>query len=97
MAPWVISDAGQAGLYPFKKNTADNRVVNRTHSSFRHSDYFYAGNYQNGWLPFLKGETPQDPVNPTPAPLNWRFYLTMLIVVISIIGLIALANGWIHL
>ncbi|MCE3224292.1 MAG: hypothetical protein K0S58_2472 [Nitrospira sp.] len=97
MAPWVISDAGQAGLYPFKKNTVDNRAINRTHSSFRHSDYFYEGNYQNGWLPFLQGGNAQDPVNPMPAPHNWRFYLTMLIVVISIIGLIAVTNGWIHL
>lgn len=92
MAPWVIRDAGQSGLVGFKK-TANGRVINRTHQSFRHSDYFYYGNYISGWFPFLQGNDPEDPINPKVPPPNWRFRLTLLLAAVALMGLTAWGIG----
>lgn len=86
-----MHDVGMSGLKGFVDH-AGGRVLNRTHDRFRHSDYFYEGNYRTAWIPFLLGENPAEPINLKPPATNRRFRRN---VVIAILVLLAVAIVWI--
>ena len=80
VAELVLSDAGPSGLKGFTR-TAGGRVVNRDHARFGHSDYFYQQNYTDNWIPFLLGDNPAPLVNLGPTGVNWKFWLTVTLLV----------------
>jgi hypothetical protein len=84
---YVVKNAGRSGVKGFQ-DLAEGRVLQREHSEFRHSDYFYDRNYRKNWIPFLQGETPP-PLLPTDRrPPNWRFRIPALLVsLVVMIGL----------
>jgi hypothetical protein len=82
IAEWVVQDAGQSGLEGFKDN-AGGRVVQREHAAFRHSDYFYLKNYQDNWVPFLRGETPPAQLVLSRGGANWRFRLSLSMLLLA--------------
>ena len=83
---WIVNDAGPSGSEGFS-DLADGKVIQSKHPEFRHSDYFFRGNYENSWLPFLCGEThvvlPEKEASPSPP--NWRFRFTMAVLSIALI------------
>lgn len=86
---WVVEDAGQSGLRGFQ-DEATGRVVQRLHSEFRHSDYFYTLNYRNNWIPFLLGTDPPENAPLLPRPHNWKFIITLAVLAVVIIATIYL-------
>jgi hypothetical protein len=58
IAAMCISDFGASGARAFL--TRHRRVFQRRRPLFRHSDCFYALNYQKNWIPFLQGAEPSD-------------------------------------
>jgi hypothetical protein len=83
---WFVADADSSVSSGFKDD-AGGRVLNRCHPEFRHSDFFYALNYQNVWIPFLKGNDPPPDVKMDRRPVNWKFRIVLLAVLI-LIGLL---------
>ena len=65
-------DAGPSGASGFT-DEAGGRVLQRCRPQFTHSDYFYRLNYQNTWIPFLKGEAPKQGAGVGIRPRNWKF------------------------
>ena len=51
---WAVADAEESGVTGFL-DSADGAVVQRQHSDWGHSDFFYDYNYRNNWIPFLRG------------------------------------------
>lgn len=84
---WFIKDAGQSGLLGFSDD-ADGRVLQRGHTWFRHSDYFYTGNYRKRWLRFLLGTDPPELTTEDQPAINWRFRLLQASAVTAIIAVI---------
>jgi hypothetical protein len=85
---WLASDAGQSGLRGFN-DTPDGRVVQREHPEFGHSDYFYSKNFRERWIPFLRGEDPNErPAVPKPRP-NWRARATAAVLLVTAIAVAA--------
>ncbi|HYK03900.1 MAG TPA: hypothetical protein VE974_19255 [Thermoanaerobaculia bacterium] len=82
LAVWVIKDAGQSGVHGFD-DEAGGRLIQRGHSWFRHSDYFYAGNYRKRWIPFLQGADPAEHQKEHASQPNWRNRAVQLIVVLA--------------
>jgi hypothetical protein len=73
VAETVIEDAGSSGYRGFD-DSADPRLIQRRHAHWRHSDYFYALNYDRNWIPFLAGVHDPDTGDvPAPRRTNWRF------------------------
>lgn len=84
---WVVSDAGQSGRKGFT-DLADGGVSEVDHPEFRHGDYFFLGNYEKSWIPFLRGE-PQKRIAPVAStPVNWRYRFTSFFVLMAVIGLV---------
>ncbi len=87
---WVVEDAGPSGLSGFD-DEANGAVVQRCHPKFKHSDYFYRLNYQDNWIPFLKGTDPSALPDEGRRLRNWRFtiskLLCCLVCVLVIVGL----------
>ncbi len=54
-AGWFMEDAGASGVTGFID--PPDSVVQRFNPDWRHSDYFYQGNYESTWIPFLTGES----------------------------------------
>jgi hypothetical protein len=80
---WLVEDGGQSGYCGFT-DTAEGRVVQIKHEKFRHSDYFFNTNYRNSWIPFLRGEAQQD-IALTTEPINWRFWIVCLALLLALI------------
>lgn len=85
LAAWVIREAGPSGAIGFE-DKPKGQVVERRHSQFSHSDFFYRLNFQKNWVPFLKGGDPQESMLTQERPTNWKFLivkasLTILLVV----------------
>lgn len=73
VAETVIEDAGSSGYRGFD-DSADARLIQRRHEHWRHSDYFYALNYDRNWIPFLAGvHDPDTGDTPAQRRTNWRF------------------------
>ena len=90
IAECVIDAAGSSGYRGFE-DTAGERVVERQHKAWRHSDYFYPLNYDRNWIPFILGSMGPEPLQQDRLRKpNWRFRVTMAI----LIGLL-LAAGYI--
>lgn len=81
----ILHDAGVSGVEGFSKN-AGGRVINRSHEAFRHSDYFYEGNYRGAWIPFLLGQQPKDPTNPERPARNPAFWRNVVIIVLLLLA-----------
>ena len=90
-AEWVVNDSGPSGAKGFD-DTAGGRVVVRFHPDFRHSDFFYSLNYEQSWIPFLKGSDPSTNVPLPDRSINWKFWT---IVVSALVAL--LLASWIVL
>lgn len=85
-SPFFIQDAGPSGVYGFNQN--DNiHLYQRFISKFGHSDYLHVLNFSENWIPFLKGGyTPKD--RPTlNEEVNWRYWLTRIILLLLLTGL----------
>ena len=81
---WVVSDAGQSGRYGFFPATC---LTQQWYPSFRHGDYFYDLNYEQNWLPFLKGENVgKSPIEEATTP-NWRFRSVIVAILLTLAGL----------
>jgi pimeloyl-ACP methyl ester carboxylesterase len=78
LVEWVVKDAGQSGLLGFEK--AHAALIEQGRPEFRHSDYFYALNFTDTWLPFLEGAEPKATVQLAHARRNWRFAVLKWIV-----------------
>ena len=50
-----VSDAGNSGSEGFQNPTNDTRLIQQNHPEWGHSNYFFTGNYEKRWLPFLQG------------------------------------------
>jgi pimeloyl-ACP methyl ester carboxylesterase len=72
---WVVPDAGPSGSKGFK-DPAGGRIIERHSPRFRHSDYFYSGNFTNSWIPFLRGGVPLKTVE-LRGSRNWKFRLVV--------------------
>ena len=83
---WIVSDAGPSGSKGFT-DLASGKVFEIDHPEFRHSDYFFRGNYEKSWLPFLHGEPQKVLPETEKTPPNWRFRFTLsvLSVVLSVV------------
>lgn len=80
---WFVRDAGPSGLTGFD-DEADGAVVQRCHPQFRHSDYFYLLNYQNNWIPFLKGNDLSKIPHERLRARNWRFAVVRLVFLVAL-------------
>lgn len=84
IAEWLVDGAGSSGYRGFE-NSANGRLVQREHQTWRHSDYFYRLNYDRHWVPFILGKC-----DPDSLPLerlrktNWRFRSLVILVVVVI-------------
>jgi O-acetyl-ADP-ribose deacetylase (regulator of RNase III) len=81
----ILHDTGVSGIEGFSK-IVNGRVINRSHDAFRHSDYFYEGNYRDAWIPFLLGRVPQEPANPKPPGRSRPFWRNVMIVVVLLVA-----------
>jgi pimeloyl-ACP methyl ester carboxylesterase len=90
VAPCFANDVGPSGKVGFEDH-AGGRLHQRGHEEFSHSDYFYSLNYQQLWIPFLRG------MDPAPLPPlgksspNWKFRVTVFV---SAVVLLLLAGWW---
>jgi pimeloyl-ACP methyl ester carboxylesterase len=82
---WVVSDAGQSGYAGFK-DTDSGKVVQIEHPGFRHSDFFFTTNYQNSWIPFLRGEEQKGLGPAPPEDRNWRFTSIVWMILLALIA-----------
>ena len=57
LAPWLIKNTGASGARGFQ--CAHPSLYQRMRPRFRHSDYFFALNYKDNWIPFLRGIEPE--------------------------------------
>jgi pimeloyl-ACP methyl ester carboxylesterase len=89
VAGWVIVDAGESGTKGFE-NTANGAVIQRSHRGFRHSDYFYRLNYENNWIPFLRGLNPNQNAGQIHTKTNKRFVVTLVVLSLATLFLITL-------
>jgi hypothetical protein len=80
-AVWFVNDAGPSGARGFQDN-AEGRVTNRYRPEFRHSDFFYAANFANTWLPFLEGTDPGPVTSINRQPTNWKFRIVLVVLVL---------------
>jgi len=94
-APFVVRDAGSTGAHGFKRENNDF-FQQRFISKFGHSDYLHVLNFRQNWIPYLKGgKAPQDrpPLNKA---FNWKYAITMVIVLlllsILIFGAVKIAS-----
>jgi pimeloyl-ACP methyl ester carboxylesterase len=89
IAEGVIADAGSSGYQGFEE-TSDQRLIQRQHVTWRHSDYFYTLNYERNWIPFLVGVRDPDAGDQDPARrVNWRFRIVKAIAFV-----VAIAAAW---
>ena len=80
---WVVNDAGDSGRNGFN-DTAGGKVEQIDHPEFRHGDYFFRGNYEESWTPFLLAK-PQKVIPKTTAmPPNWRFRTIVIIAMLAL-------------
>jgi pimeloyl-ACP methyl ester carboxylesterase len=87
---FVVSDAGQAGRYGF--TSTDSCLTQREHREHRHSDYFHPLNYNQTWVPFLKGVAASALKAPPKQPINRRFQATIWFVILLVV--VALFLWW---
>jgi O-acetyl-ADP-ribose deacetylase (regulator of RNase III) len=80
----ILHDAGVSGVEGFSK-VVDGRVINRSHEAFRHSDYFYEGNYRDAWIPFLLGRAPEEPTNSERPARSRPFWRNVVIVILLLV------------
>lgn len=83
---WGVSDAGNSGTVGFR-DSGEGNVVQRKNVYFGHSDYFYVLNYNKTWIPFLNGAIPQKLGTDATRKWNWRFALSLLLLLISLLTL----------
>lgn len=84
LAEWVVHDAGPSGFSGFV-DLASGRVVQQEFCTYTHSQYFFAGNYEENWLPFLKsGVVPRVPGAET-GGFNWK-YLSVILFLLALIS-----------
>jgi len=57
LAPWFITNTGASGAKGFQ--CIDPALYQRKRPLFGHSDYFFALNYEDNWIPFLRGIEPE--------------------------------------
>jgi pimeloyl-ACP methyl ester carboxylesterase len=86
LVAWFIPDAGPSGASGFG-DEAGGQVQQRLRPRFRHSDYFYRLNYQQTWIPFLKGESVVRRAEAKRGVRNWRFLVSRAAVVLALFGL----------
>jgi pimeloyl-ACP methyl ester carboxylesterase len=86
---WFVEDAGQSGFSGFD-DLADGAVVERRHSWYRHSDYFFATNFIERWIPFLRGTDPPPLPPEAPRRVNWRFRIVKYAVLTLLLAAIVL-------
>jgi hypothetical protein len=79
LAERTISDGGASGARGF--STHHPQLYQRYRPQFHHSDYFYALNYRQTWMPFLEGDVPAEVPVTTKQHRNWRFLLTLVLTV----------------
>jgi pimeloyl-ACP methyl ester carboxylesterase len=75
---WAVEDAGPSGWSGFR-DLADGGVVQRCHTEFRHSDFFYSLNFRQVWVPVLRGEAVPPAESLVPRGANWRFRLVVAV------------------
>ena len=92
LAQWFIADAGDSGSGGFERD--EDRVVQREHATFCHSDYFYRLNYEKRWIPFLRGTDP--PSKPELVHRrNWKFAVTCTVfILLCVLVLTSLLILW---
>jgi pimeloyl-ACP methyl ester carboxylesterase len=91
---WAVEDAGDSGSSGFGQACAILQQQN--HPEFEHSDYFFDLNYNQNWIPFLRGDPlPAGTTNPyvRPPPPNWRFRSLVAIVLFMCVAALVL-SGW---
>jgi HEAT repeat protein len=94
-AEWVVKDGGPSGAHGFEDD-AGGRVVHRYRPEFRHSDYFYASNYEDTWIVFLEGQDPTESVTlPTRAP-NWKHRVFVAAALLLLTLALFLGYRWLH-
>lgn len=82
----VVRDAGAAGYAGFNDD-ADGRVLQQGKKHFKHGDYFYARNYADNWVTFLKdGDLEPSDHRPAPLPLTRTILATTLFTTAIIAG-----------
>ncbi|TXH76278.1 MAG: hypothetical protein E6Q88_02695 [Lysobacteraceae bacterium] len=84
LVEWVVSDAGSSGVSGFE-DLADGRVMQLIHERHEHSDYFYRQNFEQRWIPFLRGGEATQTVPVGEDAFNWKFVTTLLLLVSSLI------------
>jgi pimeloyl-ACP methyl ester carboxylesterase len=90
---WLVEDAGPSGQQGFSDD-AQQRVFQREHSEFRHSDYFYRLHYKDSWVPFLRGDG-AGPVGALGArSTNWRFRTIATLAVSSVLLVLFVALSY---
>ena len=78
LVEWVVSDAGSSGVSGFD-DLADGRVVELIHERHEHSDYFYRQNFEQRWVPFLRGSAVAATIPVGDDSFNWKFITTLLL------------------
>ena len=78
-----ISDAGPSGRAGF--TTKHDRLVERFHPEWKHSDFFFDLNFEKRWIPYLKGDAvPEAQFEPTSSVPKTLIFLLLLLVGIGI-------------
>lgn len=90
LAAYFIEDAGQSGYNGFEQ-TAGDAVVQRRHVWFKHSDYFYATNFIERWIPFLAGNDPPQTPPDDRSRINWKFRIVKWTVIGVILAAVVIA------
>jgi hypothetical protein len=93
LAERFIGDAGESGAVGFSREE-DNRLLQRPHPEFGHSDYFYQLNYTNNWIPFLKGGAPGAIAKMPAQAVNWRFRIYATVALLVLIGVLVFCAWW---
>lgn len=92
LVEWVVSDAGASGVGGFL-DLADGQVVQLIHERHEHSDYFHRRNFEQRWIPFLKGG-PVAKVSPAGGTgINFRFLFTSCVLLLLVSLSIWLSTG----
>lgn len=78
----AVSDAGPSGYSGFNIPQHQD-FFQRRHDRYKHSDFFHALQFEQSWLPFLKGETPVSNSIAYNPPKNWSFVLTITLVLLA--------------